>query len=596
MNKRPTAFQAFISELKRRRVVRVALIYGAAAYAGLEAADLVIPALRAPEWVLSLLVITVLVGFPITVVLSWLFDITPQGIVRTRSESSGPAPTWFSAASIAVLGGIVIAVGAGWWLTNVTGAVAPQGTGAEAIRSIAVLPFDNVSEREEDDYFTDGLGDELRALLSRIGGRDVAARASSFQAREQAYDLQTIADGLGVSAVLRGTVLKEDDRIRVAAELVSVDEDVLQLWNGEYDRVVDDIFEVQTEIAHAIVDALDMRLPQSQAVPMDEVAATNAMAYDKYLWGQFNANRRTAAGVRDAIDNFTMSTGFDSTYSPAWTGLAESHAQELELSELSDPSATIAVGLEAAQRAFDLDPTSVTARTALALFRYQSFDWAAAERELRSALAVDPSSSPALLRYAKVLTATGRTEQAVAQIRAAGRVDGLSPRVRQTAARVLASSGRVEEAIREAQQALQLAPDQTGTWEDIGFMFLAAGRFGDARNAFQRLAEMTSGDAGSMDEFVRAAEVYLTTGERGRVPDGVRAAIEGRPGPAALYHAAVGEVQEALMSLTAAVEQRAYDLATLLTLPTLDPVRGDQAFRSLTVRMGLAGSAANERP
>ena len=396
----------------------------------------------------------------------------------------------------------------------------------------------------------------------------------------------TLAMGIGANTA---TVLKEDDRIRVAAELMSVDEGGLQLWNGEYDRVVDDIFEVQTEIAHSIVDALDMRLPQGQAVPMDQVAATNAMAYDKYLWGRLNANRRTLAGVRDAIDNFTMSIGFDSTYSPAWTGLAESHAQELELSPSPDPSATIAAGLDAAQRAFDLDPTSVAARTALALFRYQSFDWAAAESELRSALEVDPSSSPALVRYAEVLTATGRTEQAVAQIRAAGRVDGLSPRVRQTAARVLASSGRIDEAIREAQQALQLAPDQTGTWEDIGFLFLAAGRFGDARNAFQRLAEMTGGDAGAVDEFVSAAEGYLTTGERGRIPDGVIALIDGRPGTAALYHAAVGGVQEALASLTAAVEQRAYDLATLLTLPTLDPVRGDQAFRSLAVKMGLAG-------
>ena len=588
MNTQPTGFQAFIGELKRRRVVRVALIYGAAAYAGLEGADLVLSALRAPEWVLSLLVITVFVGFPITVVLSWLFDITPQGIVRTRAEASGPPPTWFSTASIVVLGGIVTAVAAGWWLTNATGAVAPQGTGAEAIRSIAVLPFENVGERAEDDYFADGLGDELRALLSRIGGLDVAARASSFQVRERADDLQKIADGLGVQAVLRGTVLKEDDRIRVAAELLSVDDGGLQMWNGEYDRVVDDIFEVQTEIARSIVDALDMRLPDG-AAPMDEVAATNAMAYDKYLWGRFNANRRTAAGVRDAIDNFTMSIGFDSTYSPAWTGLAESHAQELELFPPSDPPATIAVGLEAAQRAFDLDPTSVAARTALALFWYQSFDWAGAESELRSALAADPSSSPALVRYAEVLTATGRTEQAVAQIRVAGRVDGLSPRVRQTAARVLASSGRIDEAIREAQQALQLAPDRTGTWEDIGFMFLAAGRFGDARNAFQRLAEMTSGDAGAVDEFVSAAEGYLTTGQQGRVPAGVRAPIESRPAAAALYHAAVGDVQEALASLTAAVEQRAYDLATLLTLPTLDPVRGDQAFRSLAAKMGLAG-------
>ena len=585
----PTGFQSFVSELKRRRVVRVALIYGAAAYAGLEIADLVVSALRAPEWVLSLLVITAFVGFPITLVLSWLFDVTPQGIRRTRSDAAGAPTTWFSTGSIVVLGGIVMAVAAGWWLTNVTGAVAPEGAESEPIRSIAVLPFENVGERAEDDYFADGLGDELRAILSRIGGLDVAARTSSLQMREQADDLQRIADELGVGAVLRGTVLKEDNEILVTAGLVSVDAGGLQIWNAEYHRLVDDIFEVQTEIAHSIVDALDMRLPQSQTVPMDEVITTNAMAYDKYLWGRFNANRRTPAGVGDAIDNFTMSIGFDSTYAPAWTGLAESYAQELELSPPADPPATIVAGLEAAQRGLDLDSTSVAARTALALFRYQSFDWTEAETELRRALAADPSSSLALIRYAEVLTATGQTEQAVAQIRTAARVDGLSPSVRRTAARVLASSGRIDEAIQEAQQALQLDLDHTGTWADVGFMFLAAGRFQDARNAFQRLAELTSGDPGAVDQFVSAAEGYATTGERRRLPDGLSALFEGRPGSAALYHASVGDVEEALVSLKEAVEQRAYDLSTLIALPTLDPVRDDPGFRSLVMEMGIAG-------
>ena len=586
---KPTRPPGFVSELKRRRVVRVALVYGAAAYAGLEGAELVLSALLAPEWVLSLLVMTAIVGFPIAVALSWLFDFTPQGIRRTRPEESGPPATWLSTGSVMVLGGMVLAVAAGWWLTNAAGTVSSDDSGGEQIRSIAVLPFDNVGEGAEDDYFADGLGDELRELLSRLGGLDVAARTSSIQVRVQATDPVEIAQRLGVQAVLHGTVLKQGDRVRVAAKLVSGEEGQSQLWNGEYERLVDDIFEVQTEIASSIARALDVRLPQDQELLTEQVAVTNAMAYDKYLWGQFNANRRTPAGVRDAIDNFIMSIEFDSTYAPAWAGLAESYGQELEFSLNPDPSSAIAAGLEAAQIAVALDATSLAARTAMALFRYQSFDWIAAETELRSILAADPSSSSALVRHAEVLTAMGETEQAVTQIKAARRVDGLSSMVRRTAARVLASSGRIDEAIREAQEALRLSPDHRGAWTDVGFIFLTAGRFNDARNTFQRVAELISVDPEPVHDFVASAERYLVDGVRGQLPAGMTELSEGSPGTAALYHASVGDVEEALALLEAAVERREYDLATLVSLPILDPLRDQQRFRSLLASMGISG-------
>ena len=582
-----TGPSGFFNELKRRRVVRVALVYGAVAYAGLEGAELVLSALSAPEWVLSLLVTTAIVGFPITVVLSWLFDVTPQGIRRTRPGDSESPATWLSAGSIMVFGGIVLAFAVGWWLTNSTGTVSSDYAGGEGIRSIAVLPFDNVGEGADDDYFAVGLGDELRELFSRLAGLDVAARTSSIQAHVQATDLAQIAQRLGVQAVLRGTVLKQGDGVRVAAELLSAEEGQSQLWSGEYERLVDDIFEVQTEIASAIMRALDMRLPQNQEFLTEQVTVTNAMAYDKYLWGRFNANRRTPAGVRDAIDNFNMSIGFDSTYAPAWAGLAESHGQELEFSLNPDPSSAIAAGLEAARIAVDLDSASLAARTALALFRYQSFDWIGAETELRGILAAEPSSSSALVRHAEVLTALGESEQAVAQIRAARMVDGLSARVRRTAARVLASSGRIDEAIREAQEALRLEPDHRGAWTDIGFIFLTAGRFNDARNAFQRVAELTSVDPDPVDDFVTSAERYLVERVGGQLPPGITELSRGSPGTAALYHASVGDTEEALALLREAVERREYDLATLVSLPILDPLRDQQPFRSLLANMGI---------
>ena len=588
MSQAPFGFQAFIMELKRRRVVRVALLYAAVAYAVLEAADLIIGALQLPEWLLSLLVITAFVGFPITVALSWLFDVSPEGIVRTRSHTSptGQPVTWFSTGSIVVLTGASVAIAAGWWLTQATGAADGGSGGAEAIRSIAVLPFDNVGPDPENDYFADGLADELRSLLSRIGGLDVAARASSFQVHKQTAEITVVARELRVRAVLRGTVEKQLDRVRVTAELMSVDDGAL--WNSEYERLVDDIFEVQSQVASSIIGALELRLPQGELMPVDDIATTNVMAYDKYLWGRFNLNRHTSAGVRDAIDNFQMSVGFDSAYVPAWSALAESYAQALEFSD-ANTDETIAAGLIAAETALRLDSASAAARSALGFFRYQRYEWEEAAIELRRALGADPTSSLARARYAELLIVTDKAEQAVAEIRTAQLNDALSPALRRTAARVLAASGRVEESIREAQQAIQLDPDDPRTWSDMGFLFMAAGRFGDARNAFQRLAELTAADLAPFAAFVSAAEAYTGSGSPGALPDGLEELIGTNPGTSAMYLAVVGLQEEALVSLGAAVERRAFGLAMQLKQPSLDGLRADPGFSRLLAELGLEG-------
>ena len=536
-----SGFQAFVGTLKRRRVVRVALVYGAVAYAVLEAADLVIPTLQLPDWLLSALVITVLVGFPIAVTLSWFFDITPHGIVRTRSGASEPGRSiaWFSTGSIVILGGAAIALAAGWWLSGATRATGGEG-GAEAIRSVAVLPFTNVGPNAEDDYFADGLSDELRALLTRVSGLDVAASASSRRFRAPDTDLATITEGLGVAAVLKGSIEKDTDQVRVSTELVSAAQGGAQLWSAEYERLIDDIFDVQSEIAHSIIDALEMRLPQDQASPMDEVVTTNSMAYDKYLWGLFNHNRGTDAGARDAIDNFRMSIGFDSTYAPAWTGLAEAFAQSLDVSPGADRMTTVADGLTAARSAVELAPASAEAHTAFAFFLHRSENLPAAEEELEQALEADPTSSLAHIRYAELLIAGQDTAQAVAEVRAAVRVDGLSVAVRLASSRILVAAGRIEEAIAEAQQALQLEPDDVDAWSEMGFTFLAADRFEDARNAFDRVAELTGRDPSVFGAFVDGVEAYYTNGILSEIPSALEQSVGRGPLPLSRYLAALG--------------------------------------------------------
>jgi adenylate cyclase len=590
MGTEPSGFQAFLREIKRRRVVRIALIYGAVAFGVLQGADIVVPAMQLPDWVLSLLVAIALVGFPITIALSWVYDITAEGIVRTGSDTTTAdrSTGWLSSGTVIILGGVAVAITAGWWLTRAAGVAAPGTADREAIRSIAVLPFANVGDNPGDQYFADGLADELRSLLVRVGGLDVAARASSVVAYDPATEPFAIGEALSVAAVLKGTVNKEGARVRVSAQLSSTEPDAANLWNAEYDRLIDDVFDVQEEIAESIVEALRLRLPDDGSELGDEIVTTNSMAYDKYLWGHFNLNRDTPAGVAAAIDNYRMSIDLDSAFAPAWTGLAESHARALEFPGTLDPSEEIRQGMIASEEAVRIDPESVDARTALGLFRVRSYDWAAASSELEQAVERDPSSPVAHMRYAEVLMATGQGDLAVAEIRAAEREDMLSWRVKLSAARMLAATGRIDDAIRYTQEALALASENTRVWTEMAFLFVAAGRFEDALDTFQRLAELVPADPALAERFVAAAEAFAADGVPAEIPEGLEIFAEGRADAWAMYLAAAGRVPEALEALQTAIDRNTPGLTTVLLLPALAPVRSDPGFVDLLGTIGLA--------
>ena len=583
----PSAVKDFVAELKRRRVFRVVLIYVAAMFAVLQALDIMLPALGLPYFVMRLLVITTLVGLPIAFTGSWLFDITSGGIVRTAgSHGESPAPIrLLSGGSALLFAGVLAAGGLGWFLTDVTSvALEPMASGG-AIRSIAVLPFENVGDNPEDDYFSDGLSDELRIRLSSVPELDVAARASSLAAMTGGADHTAVALALGVRSVLAGSVAKSDARVRVQTRLLSADGG--EIWSAEYERLVDDLFVVQDEVSRSILGALEMRFAEGELSMIDEVPVTNQMAYDKYLWGQFNVNRGTEAGVLAAIDQYQMSIALDSVYAPAWAGAAEAHARASEL--LPDPRVRDALeaGASTALEALRIDPESSEARSAMGLFLSRSYDWTGAGVEFQRALANTPTSSPTLLRRAHGFAGAGQHEQAVATIRAAERVDMLSSAVKLSAARVLAASGRLEQAIGKAQEGIRLSPDDERIWTEIGFLFLAERRFGDAGDALARVAELRGIDPEPMAAFVARAERLATTGQAQDVPAELSAALRERSVDLARYQLAVGQYDSAIATLQRAIDLRAFGVGTLVWLPDVDPIRADPRFQAMLVEMHI---------
>jgi TolB-like protein len=289
---------SLFAELKRRKVVRVAVVYAATAFAVLQAADIMLPQMNVPEWAMGLLVALVVLGFPFALVLAWALELTPDGLKRTESAPAaqaeqGPAPallgkrTVFAAVLLVVLG---VGIGAGWFLRPAGGPDASPagqtrqvaGPDVSAETSIAVLPFLNMSTDPENAFFADGISEELLNVLVRVEGLKVASRTSAFSFKGSNTPIPEIARQLGVRHILEGSVRRQDNRVRITAQLIETDSDT-HLWSETYERDLVDIFRVQEEIARAITTALEDVL----GVRKVSVAAATAdlEAYERFLRG-----------------------------------------------------------------------------------------------------------------------------------------------------------------------------------------------------------------------------------------------------------------------------------------------------------------------
>jgi TolB-like protein len=290
-----------VTELKRRRVFRAAAVYAAVAFAVLQAADVMLPPLGVPDWALSLVVALTILGFPIAIVLAWALELTPDGVKVTAAPTpgadTGPLPavlgrrTALLAAGLVVLG---VGLGAGWFLKPV--ATPPPVTDALADRSIAVLPFADMSRAKDQEWFSDGLTEEILNSLARLDELRVTARNSSFQFRNTAVDVRDVGRQLGVANVLEGSVRRDEDRLRITAQLIRV-ADGFHLWSDTYDRHLDDVFAVQLDIAENIARVLDVFLDDAKRERMVASGTREPAAFLHYLRGRAEYNRAHEVGV-----------------------------------------------------------------------------------------------------------------------------------------------------------------------------------------------------------------------------------------------------------------------------------------------------------
>jgi TolB-like protein/Tfp pilus assembly protein PilF len=514
---------SLFAELKRRKVFRVAVVYAATSFVVLQVADIMLPRLGVPEWAMSLIVLLVALGFPVALVLAWALELTPDGIRVTPAHTAGdhdqPAPSLLGrktllAASLLVIVGASLSAG---WLLKPTGPAPDRvADGApHASATVAVLPFDNFAA-EDEDYFSDGITEDIIAQLTRVPDLTVISRTSAMRYRNTELSVREIGAELGVGAILEGSVRRADGRVRIVAQLIDVATDT-HLWAETYDREVADIFAVQSEVAREIASALGRTLSAVAAPGAGgrEHARTDPETYELYLRARHLWNQRRPAALRSAIQYFEEAIARDPAFALAHAGLADAY---LALS-VADPTAPAMPSVESAmaagRRALELDPTLGEAYAALGLASTMAWSFEDAEEYFARALDLTPGYATAHHWAGSFRAALGQTEAAVGLLRRARELDPFSPRIHQDLVNRLHEAGRRDEAIQVLERGAELDPGYADYHVDLPWrVYAAAGRRGSCAGGIAASTRARTGERAVRRR--RACGVSATRGSMGR--------------------------------------------------------------------------------
>jgi TolB-like protein/Flp pilus assembly protein TadD len=451
---------AFLAEIKRRRVGKVAIGYGAVAWGVTEGCSVVFPALHVPEWAMTFVVVFLLVGFPVAMVLAWIFDVGPDGIQRTAPLPGEAAPAT-QVRQRAAFGVVVLLCMAGLGYLLYERGVGRANAG-EPRNSIAVLPFTNLSGDPTKDYFSDGMSEELLNLLARVPGLQVAARTSAFAFKGRNVDVREVGKELGVETVLEGSVRQQGQQVRITAQLIDT-QTGFHLWSETYDRKLEDIFAVQDEIAQAIVDRLRIQLaPAEQKFAQRERAPTqNVEAYELYLQGRAIWKRRGEENLKQAIDLYQAALGKDPAFARASAALASAYVvMPGYTEETGDEEKYFKLAETAARQALSVDPNIGEAHAVLAQINASRGDLLDAESGFFFAISLEPNEATPHQWYSILLRNVGRLDASLTQAKRAQELDPASPIIAANLAEVYLVRGDDDLALRYSKLAGELGLGQ----------------------------------------------------------------------------------------------------------------------------------------
>jgi adenylate cyclase len=470
------------------------------------------------------------------------------------------------------------------------GQMVSPSTSNDSRQSIAVLPFANMSPDPENEFFSDGLTEDILTQISKISALRVISRTSVMQYKNTSKNIRNIAQELRVGTVLEGSVRKAGNRVRISAQLIDAKSDA-HLWAQTYDRDLSDIFAVQSDVAEQIAAALKAHIKPAEEKRIRQKPTDNMEAFEAYLQGRVHLGRRTEEHLRKAITYFEKAIAADPHYSVAYTGLADAFIF-MSLFEYLPPTEAFPKAKAAAERALQIDPSLAEAYASLGLVHFQyDWDWKQAEAALQKAIELNPNYATAHHFFADYLKGMGHFDEALEQIREAQALDPLSIAISSGVGHVLYLSRNYDQAIDAYRRTLELDPTSVLARLWFGRPFLQEGRFEEAINEVRQAVELSNESTISLAVLGHA---YASAGQLEQAREILRRLQERAQEEyvpsywIGLIYVGFGDKEHALDLLEKAYEERSAWLAWVNVEPRFDPLRSEPRFKRLAAKIGFA--------
>ena len=581
----------FFAELKRRNVYKVAVAYAIVGWLSVQIATQVFPFLEIPNWVVRLVIALVAIGFPIALVIAWAFEATSEGIKRTEVADTMPAATrekkhaWIYVVVVGAAISIALFFLGRFTAGNKTVATAPNELSA---KSIAVLPFDNLSRDPDNAFFAEGVQDEILTRLAKVADLKVIARTSTAKFKSAPENLTDIAKQLGALNILEGSVQKANDQVRVNVQLINALTNA-HLWAEIYDRKLTDIFAVESDIAKTIADALQAKLTGSEKQMMAAAPTTDTTAYELYHKGRSLWEKRTGDNIPKAIAFYEQAIARDPNYALAYAGLANAYII-LPYWTNAGRRESNAKAKDAALKALHLDPNLAEAHRALGkLLFFSEIDIPGATREYQRAIELQPNEAAAHHWYGNdPLAASGRFEEAIAEGRRAVELDPLSAVMNIDLGETLYYARRYDEAAQQMRKGRDLDPNSSYAHYNLGMVSQATGDLSGAIAEYEKAKQL--GDNPLISSLCAAAKTRA--GDKGAAVrmlsdlDNLSQRGEAVGYYRALLYLSLNNKDEALRGLEQGYEERdGSNIGWIKVDPMLDSLHGDPRFEALVQKV-----------
>jgi len=572
----------FFVELKRRNVYRAAAAYGVVSWLLVQIATQVFPFFDIPSWAIRMVVVILLLGFPVAVIMAWIYDLTPEGLQRTDEVAPGHALSRNAGRKIdfAIIGVLLTVIAFMAWQHW-----QPTKPNELPAKSIAILPFVDLSQSRDQEYLSDGVTEQIIDSLAHLHDLFVVARTTAFSFKNKAGDIREIGRQLHVTHVLEGSVRRGNGKVRVVAQLINVATG-FHLWSETYDSTEQDLLFLQMDVAKKVASALQIELHLTETTQLAKPLTQDPAAYDLYLRGRYLLNKRTVDSIRKALTLFKEAVDKDERFALGRVGVADSYILLAKIGALAGKEAA-AVAWTEVTTALALDPQMAEGYVSRAILLTDfDWNWAKAEADFKKALALSPNNAAAHHWYARHLEQLGREKEALGEITAALQNDPLSPTIRVAKGKILFDAHRYREAVDSSKTALDLEPSFASAYQVLAQAYAHLGEQTKAVEAATKYVELSQGSGWALLELAYVHAVAGNRAECDRIVSEVTARSgEFSPYDMATIRSAWHDPDGAMTWLEKAIAAHSVDVILIRVDPRLDNVRSDSRFRELLTRV-----------